>query len=217
MLFIATPLYENKVTSQYLHGLMQTAQALGARGIAVQYDFEQSTYIAVNREKLVRRFLKTDCLFLLFVDSDTAFTARDVATLIASNVDVVSALYRYRADTVPGATVHCFRGIDGKPIDVESSELQECGFLPTGMLLIRREVFERMYRQHEYIFDQGFKDTTWFRKVFEPTDPFDPMSDFEGEDICFSRLWREMGGKMYVRADVKVGHIGTRDYREFSK
>jgi len=214
MLFIATPLYENKVTVQYMHGMMQTAHVLQTHGLASQYAMEQSSYIAVNREKLVRRFLKTDCQFFLFIDSDTAFTAQDVMGLLAANVPVVSGLYRYRVQTTEGAIVHCFRDPQGKPIDVNSTELQECAFLPTGMLLIRREVFEKMYRQHDYIFDQGFKDTSWFKAVFEPSDDI-VQSDFEGEDICFSRLWRDMGGKLYVKADIKVGHVGTHNYREF--
>lgn len=214
MLFIATPLYENKVTTQYMHGLVQTANVLQSHGLAVQYALEQSSYIAVNREKLVRQFLKTDCQFFLFVDTDMAFTAQDVLALLAADVEVVSGLYRYRAHTLPGAVVHCFRDIHGKPINTEASELQECGFLPTGMLMIRRSVFEKMYRQHEYIFDQGFKDTTWFRALFEPTDD-DIQSDFEAEDIFFSRLWRQMGGKMFVLASVKVGHVGTHNYRTF--
>jgi len=212
MLFIATPLYENKVTTQYMHGMIQTASLLQSHGLAVQYAMEQSTYIAVNREKLVRRFLQTDCKMFLFLDTDMAFTAMDVLALLSADVDVVSALYRYRAKENPGAIPHCFRDVDGKVIDTESSELQECGFLPTGMLMIRRSVFERMYRQHEYVFDQGFKDTSWFQAMFEPSDD-DIMSNFEGEDISFSRLWRSMGGKMHVKADVKVGHVGTFDYR----
>jgi len=36
---------------------------------------------------------------------------------------------------------------------------------------------------------------------------------WEGEDEYFSRIWREAGGKLYVNAAVKVGHIGERDYR----
>ena len=215
MLFIATPLYENKVTTQYMHGMIQTASLLQSHGLAVQYALEQSTYIAVNREKLVRRFLKTDCQFFLFLDTDMAFKAVDVLALLSADVDVVSALYRYRAETTKGATVHCFRNPEGKPIDVTAAGLQECAFLPTGMLMIRREVFERMYRQHEYIFDQGFKDTSWFQAVFEPSEEGDIQSDFEGEDIHFSRLWRTMGGKMYVKADVKVGHVGTFEYSSF--
>lgn len=214
MLFIATPLYENKVTVQYMHGMIQTSHVLQMHGMPSQYALEQSSYIAVNREKLVRRFLETNCQFFLFVDTDTAFTAQDVLALLAADVPVVSALYRYRVKANEGAIVHCFRDVDGKPIDVNSTELQECAFLPTGMLMIRREVFEKMYRQHEYIFDQGFKDTSWFRAVFEESDDT-IQSAFEGEDICFSRLWRDMGGKLYVKADVKVGHIGTFDYREF--
>lgn len=214
MLFIGTPLYDNKVTVQYMHGMVQTAHVLQSHGLASQYAMEQSSYIAVNREKLVRRFLKTDCQFFMFIDADTAFTALDVLNLLAADVPIVSGLYRYRTNVHKGVIPHCFRAVDGSPIDVNSSELQECGFLPTGMMLIRREVFEKMYRQHEYIFDQGFKDMSWFKDTFDFQDET-IQSDFEGEDICFSRLWRAMGGKLYVKADVKVGHVGVHNYTEF--
>ena len=109
--------------------------------MASQYALEQSSYIAVNREKLVRRFLKTDCQFFLFVDSDTAFTAEMSWHCSRLTCQIVSALYRYRVKADEGAIVHCFRDVNGKPIDVNSTELQECAFLPTGMLLIRRQVF----------------------------------------------------------------------------
>ena len=213
MLFIATPLHENKVTIQYLHGLIQTSNLLRMHGMAAMYSFEQSAYIAVNREKLVRKFLKTNCLYLLFIDTDMSFSAQDVLSLLAADVQVVSALYRYRTHVSPGGIVHCFRDVHGKPIDTNSTELQECGFLPTGMLLIRRDVFERMYEQHEHIFDQGFRDTTWFKDLSEIEDGV--QEGFEGEDICFSRLWRTMGGKLYVKTDVKVGHIETHNSTEF--
>jgi hypothetical protein len=197
-----------------MHGMIQTAHVLQSHGLSSQYAMEQSSYIAVNREKLVRRFLKTDCQFFMFIDADTAFTAGDVLALLAADVPIVSGLYRYRTKVTEGGIPHCFRDPQGKPIDVNSNELQECGFLPTGMLLIRREVFEKMYRQHEYVFDQGFKDMSWFKKVYDFADET-VQSDFEGEDIHFSRLWRDMGGKLYVKADVKVGHVGVYNYNEF--
>ncbi len=215
MLFIATPLYANSVCSEYLHGMLQTVSLLGSKGMAVQYAFERGTYIAINREKLVRRFLKTDCQFMLFIDGDTAFQALDVIRLLSADVDVVSGFYRYRIGVKPGITNHCFRSANGRAIDVldrNSETLQECGFLPTGMLLIRRSVFERLYEKHEYVFDQGFRDTAWFQALFKAGEREDVATNFEGEDVHFSKIWREMGGQLFVKAGVQVGHVGERVY-----
>jgi len=212
MLFVATPVYEPKVSCQYFHGLMQAAHVLGDRGLPLSYSFEQGCQIALNRERLVRRFLSTDCQFLLFIDSDMAFTALDIVSLLAADVDIVSGLYRYRFE-LPGKIPHCFRTPEGKPIDTKAEGLQECGFVPTGMLLIRRRVIELLYSKHPYLFDQGFRDTAWFQRLF-PDMPEDSISaEFEGEDVHFSKLWRDMGGKFFVDAAVKVGHIGTREFR----
>jgi len=211
MLFIGTPLYDNRVCSQYLHGLFQTVDVLRSHGMAVEYALEQGTYIAINREKLVRRFMQSQCQFFLFIDSDTAFTPLDVLALLSSDVDVVSGLYRYRIQVQPGVLPHCFRDVHGEPIDVNSPKLQECEFLPTGMLMIRRNVFEKLYQSHEQLFNQGFRAKHTLRQKPQTTD--EVILKWEGEDEYFSRIWREAGGKLHVNSTVKVGHIGERDYR----
>lgn len=211
MLFIGTPLYDNRVCSQYLHGLFQTSEVLRSHGMGMEYALEQGTYIAINREKLVRRFLQSKCQFFLFIDSDTAFTPVDVLGLLSSDVDVVSGLYRYRVQVKPGLIPHCFRTPTGVNIDVNFPALQECEFVPTGMLMIRRSVFEKLYESHEQLFNQGFRAKHTLLQKAQTTD--EVILKWEGEDEYFSRIWREAGGKLYVNAAVKVGHIGERDYR----
>ena len=209
MLFVGTPLYENKVSTEYLHGLMQTTSNLNKHGLAVEYAFEKGTYIAINREKLVRRFLKTDCAYFLFIDADTVFTAKDVLDLLSTDVDIVSALYSYRVQ-IENPIKHCFRDTNGNAINI-NCDLQECAFVPSGMLLIKRTVFEQLYTKHEFIFDQGFRDSEYFRKLWG-NDGDELMARFEGEDCHFCRIWHEMGGKMFVKASVRVGHIGEHVY-----
>jgi hypothetical protein len=211
MLFIGTALYSNQVCTQYLHGMLQTTGVLRANGLDVEYAFEQGTYIAINREKLARRFLASKCQFFLSIDADTAFTPLDVLALLSSNVEVVSALYRYRIQVKPGIIPHCFRTVTGENIDENSTELQECEFVPTGMVLIRRSVFEQLYKTHEHLYDQGFRAKHTLRQKPQTTD--EVIIKFEGEDEHFSRIWREAGGKVYVNCKAKVGHIGERDYR----
>ena len=217
MLFIATPLYENKVSTEYLDGLMKVTNMLNANGMALEYAFERSTLIAVNREKLVRRFLKTDCQFFMFIDSDIAFKPLDVFSLLSTNVDVVSGLYRYRTEVPPGVCNHCFHDTNGVQIDIDNcAEVQECGFVPTGMLLVKRHVFERLYRTHKFIFNQGFKDEPAFDIALSKgakDSECEVFPFFEAEDIHFSKLWRETGGKLYVKTSVRVDHIGEKCWK----
>ena len=90
MLFIATPLYENKIIVQYLVSLIEVGSVM-----PLQYSFEKGP-LGPAREILVKRFLRTDCEFFLFIDADISFTSLDVLSLIAADLDVVSGLYRYQ-------------------------------------------------------------------------------------------------------------------------
>lgn len=205
MLYIATPLYENKVWVPFLHGFIQAIHDLTKAGLAVEYGFEKGTYIAMNRENLTRSFLKTNCQFLLFIDSDIAFHTKDILELMASDVDVVSGVYRFRTVTPEGhPTVLPIRLADGGYLDLDSEQtLQECEFVPGGMLMIRRPVIEKMYKEVPYIFNQGF-DMALNRSIED---------DFIGEDVHFCKKWRELGGKIHVNTRVRVGHIGEFEYR----
>jgi hypothetical protein len=211
MLFIGTPLYENKVSTNYLHGLMQTTNILNRHNIKVEYAFERGTYIAINREKLVRRFMKTNNPYFLFIDADTSFTAKNVLDLLSTEAEVVSGLYSYRMQ-VENPVKHCFRDMKSKTIDTSATApIQECAFVPTGMLLIQRNVFEQLYTKHEFIFDQGFRDSEYFKALWG-NDGDELMARFEGEDCHFCKIWHEMGGKMFVNPNVRVGHIGEYVY-----
>lgn len=195
---------------------MQTASVLNSHGLSMEYAFERGTYIAINREKLVKRFLNTKCQFFLFIDSDTVFTPLNVLALLSTlspTINVVSGLYSYRIPVKKGVTNHCFRNLDAEPIDLNEGapELQECSFMPTGMMMIQRNVFEQLYTKHKFIFDQGFRDNETTRKLWN-NDGDELMQRFEGEDIYFCRIWREMGGKLFVKTSVKVGHLGEYMY-----
>lgn len=213
MIYIATPLYENKVWVPFMHGFMNTVHEFTVRGMSIEYSFQTGTYIAMNRENLTRSFLKTNCQFLLFIDSDIAFKPTDIFELLASDVDVVSGIYRFRTPVPEGhPTTLSVRLKGGGYLKFPSEEearnspdaLQECEFVPGGMLMIRRNVIERLYNNHRYIFNQGFdlsKDTGIIEE------------DFVGEDVHFCNIWREMGGKLWANTRVRVGHLGEFEYR----
>lgn len=206
MLFIATPLYESKVSIKYMNAVIQTAELFGQKGFGTEYCFEQGTYIGMNRERLARRFLKTSCAYMYFADADMTFTPMDVATLISSDVDLVSGIYTYRKEGSYGIP---FIGANGKMLDLKGPTLQECLFVPTGSMLIKRTVIEQLYQKHEFLFDQGFR-----KGRPNPFFDVDPVSNnFEGEDVYFCKIWRELGGKLYANTEVRLGHIGEFEYK----
>lgn len=206
MIYIATPLYENKVWVPFMHGFVQSCIYFTGVGIPIRYSFEKGTYIAMNRENLARSFLLTECQYLLFIDSDISFTPKDIIELMASDVDVVSGVYRFRTPVPEGhPTTLPIRLVGGGYLDLNSPEtLHECEFVPGGMLLVKRTVIEKMYGKYSYLFNQGFDELKAPESIEE---------DFVGEDVHFCNLWREIGGKLYANTRVRVGHLGEFEYR----
>jgi hypothetical protein len=214
MIFIATPIYSDQVHAAFFQGFVQTADILGRQGIRIEYGLQSGTFTAMNRENLVQRFLKTHCQFLLFIDSDMAFTAQDVCHLLASDKEVVSGIYRYRVP-VPTSQKHKLTcvGKDGAPIDlsVDGEVLQECDVVPGGMLLIRRNVIEELYASGlPYIYDQGY--SLKFDRPLPSREPGTVENDFVGEDLNFCMRWRDLGGKLWVNKLVQPGHVGAFTY-----
>jgi hypothetical protein len=141
----------------------------------------------------------------VYIDSDIAFKPTDILELMASEVDVVSGVYRFRTPVPEGhPTTLPVRLEGGGYLDLSLKQtLHECEFVPGGMLMIRRHVIERMYKEVPYIFTQGF-DMSKNESVED---------DFVGEDVHFCKLWRSLGGKIHVNTRVRVGHLGEFEYR----
>jgi GT2 family glycosyltransferase len=77
----------------------------------------------------------------------------------------------------------------------ESTGLQEVGSIGTGIMLIKRRVFEGM-------------SEPWFDMPWQTT------RGYMGEDVFFCRKARELGFKVYIDHDVshEIGHIGTFEF-----
>ena len=113
-----------------------------------------------------------------------------------------------------------FNPIDGR-MEADPNGFAEVLDAPTGLMLIKREVFPAMiaaFPDHKIVVDRsaggegerrGFDD---YQYRF-----FDVMVDDDGrylsEDYAFCRRWRALGGKIYVDLISKLSHQGQMLYR----
>jgi hypothetical protein len=79
----------------------------------------------------------------------------------------------------------------------ESTGLEEVGSVGTGVMLIKREVFQGM-------------SEPWFDMPWQ----YDNRG-YMGEDVFFCKKAQELGFKVYIDHDVskEIGHIGTFEFR----
>tara|TARA_R100001230_G_C5494284_1_gene40721 strand:- start:166 stop:534 length:369 start_codon:yes stop_codon:yes gene_type:complete len=90
---------------------------------------------------------------------------------------------------------------------------------PTGCMLIKREVIEKMIEKYP---DKEIVQKTVIngKYVNKPNmwNFFDTLHDpkektYNGEDFAFCKLWRDMGGKCYAYINDAIVHVGEHQYQ----
>lgn len=133
------------------------------------------------RAALVEEAIKTNCEHTLFVDDDMTFKYIDFAHLLDAQVDVVSGLYR-KKDPNPMYV--------GMPVNPENKngELIEMEHIGLGFALFKTSVLKDIVKKYG-------------------NQPFLPLPGMaEDASLCFR--YREMGGKIWLHPQVKLGHVG---------
>ncbi len=183
---LAVPLFEplSPMTVISIAALVRRATE---RGLLSGLFFSDGLFYDLARNALVREVLGSPAHFthLLWVDSDMVVPADAAERLLASDKQVVGALYHTkRVDLHPAA-------FDLDPVRVYEGPFD--GLVRTdgfglGCALVRREVFEEMASR--------FDDERWH-----------VLSYGSGEDMHFFRRCKEMGVEVWLDGSVRCGHV----------
>ena len=217
---ICTPCHSGKVDLHYHISLALAGGYLAQHGVDYTLDYNMGMSIDVARSQMASTFLQKmpECTHLLFIDDDMAFSADLPYRLLQENVDVVAVPYRRKHKSVRFNIRHGVRvkTIQGRPymIGVES--------IATGMMLIRRNVFEKLapvtprYRYN----DSGDGGWLFFRHQLVDDEMVGGIT-YMGEDYWFCKQAREAGFDIWAYVDEDLAHIGNyafrANYREFAE
>lgn len=161
-----------------------------AKDFDVRVIHSKSSNIAIVRNNAVNAAKLHRADYALFLDSDMTFPRDTLHRLFAHQKDIVGATYPQR--TSPFMML----GIASSSKDLLSQEgLIEMDYIPTGCLLIKMSVFDKM-------------DRPFFRC------PFDEVQ-ITGEDVDFCERARERGFTVWNDIDLskEIGHIGAKEYK----
>jgi|APSaa5957512535_1039671.scaffolds.fasta_scaffold00673_12 hypothetical protein len=206
-IFIATTCYE-KPSAEYTFALSKTRLALRDRGIISDYYLlHGNCHVDDARNQAVADFLASDADHLLFIDADVSWEPKQIERLLAPELPVVGGVYPLRGvgqkANAPVVT------LDGAEPD--SRGVLEVAGLPTGFLLIHRQVFDILkMAEPENGYFKTELDEQWMHLFFERT-----LEDGKryGGDLSFCRKWREIGGSCYADVEMRLGHAGSQIYR----
>lgn len=231
--FIATPMYGGQCTGFYAQSLLMLQQGLQQKGIptAMSFMFNESL-ITRARNSLTAQFLKSDCTHLLFIDADIRFNTPEVLHMFDHDLDVLCGIYpkkeinwqeveRAVKRGVPTDQLKHFTGswvvnlVDyAGTVSVPQNVPLEVWAGGTGMMLIKREVFEKL---SEIVpsYKNDVVDLSGQQKEREEIKEFFATSIEEGterllsEDYHFCKIWRDNGGKIHAAPWMKLGHVGS--------
>jgi hypothetical protein len=158
----------------------------GARAFIVN---AKSSLVMIGRNQIVEAARLANATHLLFLDSDLTFPADTLKRLLAHGKDIVGGLYVQRAPPHHplGMT------LEGEHVAVTSG-LKPMKIMPTGCLLLKLPVFDRLAKP-------------WFntKEVGEK---------IMGEDFYFCERAIEAGYDVWCDGDLsrELGHIGQKSY-----
>ena len=227
-LFVSTPCYGGVCLQAYAESMLRLQRACAANGIQMMLDTtENESLVHRARNLAVARFYqKTEGTHFLFIDADIHFDPDSVIRLIKSEHDVAVAAYPKKCIMWDAAEVYLKSGQKGRDLARVASSLVmnfkyqqtqiKNGFAevldgPTGFMLIKREVFTKMFERYpelNCVNDHQNKDLDEYVAVFDCM--IDPESKrYLSEDYAFCRRWQQMGGQIFADCMTVLGHVGN--------
>ncbi len=220
---IATPVYGGTVTTAFHRSIGALADALRGAGISHgRVLIEGCSLISAARNACAHAFLKSPATHLLFVDADQGFPPDVVLEMLRLDKELIAAEVpkkaidweRVRAAALAGEANLAAHAVGPAYADAPPGELVQVRRAGTGLMLIRREVFERIRKktpQMSYV--ERSPGTAFFGERLHAF--FDTMildDQYLGEDHAFCERWRREGGKTWLYRRPGIVHVGPYVY-----
>jgi glycosyltransferase involved in cell wall biosynthesis len=159
----------------------------------------KGSLVVNNRNRLVKEAQALGVDYILFLDSDMVIPPGALRRMLSHDKDIVGGTYIQREEP------HQLLGkdVDGKPLGesisgtaINTESLTEVGALPTGCLLVKLSVFDKMKKPY-------------FRTPAIESD-VDGEEWIQGEDYYFCQQAKALGYSMFVDWGVSanINHLG---------
>ena len=237
-IMVCTPCH-SEVSMHYAQAVLKFQMECMKKNILVSFSLLKSSLVTQGRNLCVAEFLNhpDNYDYLLFIDSDIHFEPKTIFKMIGADKDVIACPYPMKMID----TEKMWRKLNNTDLVKTKEDLLRAGYTfpiklenqsditmehgvievshaPTGCMLIKREVIEKMIKHHPEL------------RIYQPTvingkevakenfyNLFDTLHDVEtkryfGEDFGFCQRWTNMGGKVFIYALDYITHVGEHQY-----
>ncbi len=223
-LFIAMPALDGKMHCATGGCLLDAQVDMIQMGITQTPHYEflmQDSNLPFSRNRVLSKFMSTDCTDLLMFDADMSWSRQSFLRLICHPVDFVGASYRQKLqDQSTGEliTKYAVDFLDDENGETAGSDpvtgLLEVRRLPAGFLRVTRRAVQRMISEcdvPEYQIDD--KGTMRIIHRLFANEFNSEINQEVGEDYTFCDRWRSIGGKVWCDPELNVSHHGLAVFR----
>lgn len=231
-LFIATPMYGGMCHGSYAKSLFNTMKFLLDKGIEVQFrDMYNNSIITEARNLMTQMFLKSNATHLFFIDADQSFRPEDVLRMIEEDKDIIGGVVPKKEINWESVTEAVKFGVPTNKLKYASGNFNlalieghaqpenfnkafEVSHIGTGMMIIKRSVFDKM-KEHvaEYIYQgEGILGVNSGDKMHQYWECGIDNKRWMGEDVNFCHIWRQLNGKVYAAPYAKTTHVGSYEF-----
>jgi hypothetical protein len=238
-IMVCTPCHSD-VSMHYTQAVLKFQQACWAKKIQVSFTLLKSSLVTQGRNLCVAEMLNHEDNYthLLFIDSDIDFNSETIFKMLDFDKDIIGVPYPmktlswdkiWKRNNLKQTTINSGDDLSKIgftfPVKVNNPEsivvdqgLIELTHAPTGCMLIKRNVLEKMIKEYPHL------------EIFQPTiingvevkkenmyNLFDTLHDpvtkrYFGEDFGFCQRWVDIGGKVYAYIDDYITHVGEYSY-----
>tara|TARA_R100001460_G_scaffold52068_1_gene90879 strand:+ start:266 stop:1168 length:903 start_codon:yes stop_codon:yes gene_type:complete len=238
-IMVCTPCHSD-VSMHYAQATLKFQQECLRNNILVSFTLLKSSLVTQGRNLCVSEFISHEHKYehLLFIDSDIDFEYETIIKMIEADKDVIACPYpmktinedkmwttltekyeniRNKSDVIKSSYMFPLKVKDKNCITVDNG-IMEATHVPTGCMLIKRHVLEKMIKNHPEL------------EIYQPTiingeetkkdyfyNLFDTLHDpdtkrYYGEDFGFCQRWRDMGGQVFAYVSDYITHVGEHSY-----
>jgi GT2 family glycosyltransferase len=162
---------------------------------------QRSCFVHDNRNRQALEAVKSGCTHLMFVDYDVHFSHECIEKLVDADKDVVGASYNYKK--LPLESTIKFADENGNLVAKKGEDIPttlfQCYALPTGLMLVKTEVFKKVefpwfFMDYPYLNEKGEIENGWM------------------EDVWFCRKVNQAGMTVWCDPTIGTRHIGDYEY-----
>jgi hypothetical protein len=205
---ILMPNYQGEVPMDTMVSMLKTQETLTNMGIPLDFLFERGNALVDSaRNNLVAHYLKqSNAKKMFFIDSDMAWTPDDFIRILGFSTiyPSIAATYTTRSDNPHKFFLNV--GEENKVVFNEHGLLRVEG-LGLGFSCFDRELIEEVSKKaRKYKTEEGM-----IARLFKIG--MSKKGKYQGEDISFFKLLKELGYYTWVDLDITLTHIGTKLYK----